>query len=152
MKDILEKYAQSTGLKISFHESSMIPINLDPITTNSIATPIGCSHASMPFTYLGLPLGTTKPTVQDLLPLVDRIERKVYASFMLMSYSGRVTLINSLLTSIATFLMYSLQLNPKILEIMEKIRRHCLWLEKGENGEEKCNSIASWDMVCRLAI
>jgi hypothetical protein len=40
------------------------------------------------------------------MPLVDRIERRVSATFMLMSYSGRVTLINSLLTSIATFPMF----------------------------------------------
>jgi hypothetical protein len=104
----------------------MIPINVDPTTAANIANLIGCQLAAMPFTYLGLPLGTTKPTVQELMPLVDRTERKVSASFMLMSYSGRVTLINSLLTSIASFTMCSLQLNPKILELVEKIRRHCL--------------------------
>jgi hypothetical protein len=61
----------------------------------------------------------TKPTVQDLMPLVDRIERRVSATFMLMSYSGRVSLINSLLTSITTFSMCSIQLHPKILEHIE---------------------------------
>jgi hypothetical protein len=103
----------------------------------------------MPFTYLGLPLGTTKPTIQDLMPLVDQIERKVSASFMLMSYSGKVTLINSLLTSILTFSMCSLQQHPKILEHVEKLRRHCLWMRKSQDGEEKHSSLASWDMVCR---
>jgi hypothetical protein len=75
--------------------------------------PLGCNIASMPFTYLGLPLGTTKPTIYDLMPLVDRIERRVSATFMMMSYSGRVTLVNSLISSIATFAMCSIQLNPK---------------------------------------
>jgi hypothetical protein len=149
MKDILQQYAQSTGLIINYTKSSMIPINVDTATASSIAELIGCQIAKMPFTYLGLPLGTTKPTVQELMPLVDRIERKVSASFMLMSYSGRVTLINSLLTSIASFSMCALQLHPKILELVEKIRRHCLWLKKGENGEKKSNSLASWDMVCQ---
>jgi hypothetical protein len=102
----------------------------------------------MSFTYLGLPVGTTKPTVQDLMPLVDRIERRVSATFLMMSYSGRVTVINSLLSSIATFTMCSIQLNPKILEHVEKIRRHCLWNKKTDDGE-KCNSLAAWDMVCR---
>jgi hypothetical protein len=149
MKDILEKYAKSTGLKINFHKSSMIPINVSQDRAQVFATFLGCSITSLPFTYLGLPMGTTKPTVQDLMPLVDRIERRVSATFMLMSYSGRVTLINSLLTSIATFTMCSIQLNPKILEHIEKIRRHCLWVKKLEDGEEKCHSLASWQMVCR---
>jgi retron-type reverse transcriptase len=89
MKEILERYANSTGLKINFHKSSMIPINLSDINAQRIAALIGCNIASMPFTYLGLPLGTTKPSIQDLMPLVDRIERRVSATFMLMSYSGK---------------------------------------------------------------
>jgi hypothetical protein len=105
MKNILEKYAASTGLKINFHKSSLIPINLSDAMAANIAHTLGCSIASMPFTYLGLPLGTTKPTVQDLMPLVDRIERRVSATFLMMSYSGRVTVVNSLLSSIATFTM-----------------------------------------------
>jgi hypothetical protein len=82
------------------------------------------------------------------MPLVDRIERKVFSSFMLISYSGKVTLINSILTFIITFSMCSLQLHPKILEHVEKFRRHCLWMRKGQDGEEKHSSLASWDMVC----
>jgi hypothetical protein len=83
------------------------------------------------------------------MPLVDRIERRVSATFMLMSYSGKVSQINSLLTSIATFTMCSIQLHPKILEHIEKIRRHCLWTKKNEEGEEKCQALAAWDMVCK---
>jgi hypothetical protein len=73
------------------------------------------------------------------MPLVDRIERRVSATFVLMSYSGRVSLINSLLTSIATFSMCSIQLHPNFLEHIEKIRRHCLWLKKNDEGEENVN-------------
>jgi retron-type reverse transcriptase len=36
MKDILQQYAQSTGLIINYHKSSMIPINIDNITAASI--------------------------------------------------------------------------------------------------------------------
>jgi hypothetical protein len=43
--------------------------------------------------------------------------------------------------------MWSIQINPKILEHVEKITRHCLWNKKTEYGE-KCNSLAAWDMVC----
>jgi hypothetical protein len=149
MKEILEKYALSTGLKINFHKSSMIPINLLDASAANFVASLGCNIASMPFTYLGLPLGTTKPSVQDLMPLVDRIERRVSATFMLMSYSGRVTLINSLLTSIATFPMCSLHIPPKILEHIDKIWRHCSWVKKKDDGEESYPSLAAWDMVCR---
>jgi hypothetical protein len=85
LKEILERYAQSTDLKTNFHKSSLIPINLGPATTSDIAELLGCTFLAMPFTYLGMPLGTTKISVQDLMPLVDRIERRVSATFMLLS-------------------------------------------------------------------
>jgi hypothetical protein len=44
--------------------------------------------------------------------------------------------------------MCSIHINPKILEHVEKIRRHCLWNKKTEDGE-KSNSLAAWDMVCK---
>jgi hypothetical protein len=59
MKKNLQDYEDSTGLKINFHKSSMIPINIPAQSAQSIASLLGCSIASMPFTYLGLPLGTT---------------------------------------------------------------------------------------------
>jgi hypothetical protein len=80
---------------------------------------------------------------------VDRIERKMISNFMMMAYSGSITFINSLLTSIAIFPMCSLQLPPKILEHVEKIRRHCLWAKKSGEDEIKCNSLVTWDKVCR---
>jgi hypothetical protein len=113
MKDILQKYADSTGLHINFHKSSIIPINLSTQQATLFAGLLGCNIAAIPFTYLGLPLGKTKPSVQDLMPLVDIIERRVSTTFLMMSYSGRVTVINSLLTSIANFTMCSVHINPK---------------------------------------
>jgi hypothetical protein len=82
------------------------------------------------------------------MPLVDRLERRFSASFLMISSSERVTVVNSFLTSIATFTMCSIKINHKILEIVEKIRRHCLWNKKSEDGE-KCNSLTAWDMVCK---
>ena len=102
----------------------------------------------MPVTYLGLPLGTTKPTILEMMPLVDRVERRMTANFMIMSYSGRVRVINSLLSSIAMFTMCSLHIPPKILEHIDTIRRHCLWDYKTESGI-KINSLVAWDRVCR---
>jgi hypothetical protein len=44
--------------------------------------------------------------------------------------------------------MCSIQIPPKILEHIEKLRRHCLWNKKTEEGE-KCFSLIAWDKVCR---
>jgi hypothetical protein len=53
----------------------------------------------MPFTYLGLPLGTTKPTIKEFMPLLTRIEKRLMGITPHASYAGRLTLCNSVLSS-----------------------------------------------------
>ena len=85
MKAILEDYATSIGLKINFQKSTLIPINIDHRRACELAGVFGCSVGSMPFTYLGLPMGTTRPSVLDLMPLVHAVERKTSTALSLMS-------------------------------------------------------------------
>ena len=80
LKEALQRFSQSTGLDINYNKSSMIPINLDEVPMNHLATVFGCRVGKLPFTYLGLPVGTTRPKIVDLLPLVDCMERRLTAS------------------------------------------------------------------------
>jgi hypothetical protein len=80
LKEALGKFSVSTGLKINYAKSQMIPINVSNEVMASLAEDFGCQVGSMPFTYLGLPLGTTKSQIQDLMPLVCRLERKLSSS------------------------------------------------------------------------
>ena len=77
IKEILTDYASLIGLKINFQKSTLIPINLDETESTSLANIFGCSMGHMPFTYLGLPLGRSKPSVQDLMPIVCRVKRRL---------------------------------------------------------------------------
>ena len=75
LKGLLDTFAESTGLTVNFSKSSMIPINVSDDNVSALATAFGCQVASMPFTYLGLPMGTAKPRLEDLTPVMDRVER-----------------------------------------------------------------------------
>ena len=48
IKDILSDYATSIGLKINFHKSTLMPINLDASAASSLAAVFGCSVGTMP--------------------------------------------------------------------------------------------------------
>jgi hypothetical protein len=63
LKGILHSFAESTGLQVNFDKSFMVPINISEDRFNILANTLGCSKESLPFTYLGLPLSITKPTV-----------------------------------------------------------------------------------------
>lgn len=112
LKAILNTFPASTGLKINFNKSSMIPLNVDTEKVEHLSMLFGCSVGNLPFTYLGLPLGTTRPKVIDFAPLVDRVERRLSATTALLSYGDRLTIVNSVLSSLPTYYMCSLTL-PK---------------------------------------
>ena len=80
LKDMLKVFSVSTGLDVNYHKSFIIPINVDTAVMTELAAAFGCQIGRMPFTYLGLPVGTTRPKMVDFLPLVDCVERRMIAS------------------------------------------------------------------------
>jgi hypothetical protein len=85
LKETLQKFSTSTGLKINYEKSYMLPINVRDDRIQQLSISFGCQVGKMPFTYLGLPLGTTKPTITELSPLVCRLERKLTATSSFLS-------------------------------------------------------------------
>ena len=75
LKALLASFAESTGLKVNYSKSQMLAINVSQEKIEHLANTFGCSTGFFPFTYLGLPMGTTKPKMEDLTPLMDRVER-----------------------------------------------------------------------------
>jgi hypothetical protein len=88
LKCLLHSFGESTCLKVIFSKSFIVPINVEEEKVGILAGTLGCLVETMPLTYLGLLLGTTKPMVQDFLPVLSRIEKRIMgiASFTL--YSG----------------------------------------------------------------
>jgi len=60
LKAILNSFADSTGLKVNYAKSMMVPINVSEQKMNILAATFGCSIGTQ-----GLPLSITKPTVAD---------------------------------------------------------------------------------------
>jgi hypothetical protein len=52
------------------------------------------------FTYVGLPLGTTRPSITDLMSLACILERRLASSSNFLSRGARLHLINSSLASL----------------------------------------------------
>jgi hypothetical protein len=73
-----------------------------------------------PFTYLGLPLGLTKPLVRDFAPLICRVERRLASSSQFLLYAGRFQLINSVLSSLPTYYICSLKLPVTVIAVIDK--------------------------------
>jgi hypothetical protein len=125
----------------------MLPINISDEEIQVLVNELGCSVGSFPFTYLGLPMGTTRPMIKDLTPIVDRVERKLSANCNFLAYGGRLQLVTSCLQSMSIFFICSLQISPGILKPINRIIRHGFWGKK--NGNDYKQSLARWEMISK---
>ncbi len=57
---ILDAFSESSGLKINFGKSAILPLNLTVEQTDSLATFFNCTSLSFPLMYLGFPLSPKK--------------------------------------------------------------------------------------------
>jgi hypothetical protein len=116
LKDLLEVYSQSTGLCIKYHKSSMLPINVDDGLLQLLADAFGCKLESFPFTYLGLSVDTSRPSIQDLTPIVHRLERRLTATSCFLSQDARLQLIASAISSVPLHMLCTVRIPPIILK------------------------------------
>jgi hypothetical protein len=77
LNNLLYSFADSSGLRVNFNKSLMLPINVSEDKLELLANALGCLKGSLSFTYLDLPLSTTKPLVVDFWPLVSKCERRL---------------------------------------------------------------------------
>jgi hypothetical protein len=91
----------------------------------------------MPFTYLGVPLGLSKPRIRHFLSLIQRIERRLSCTSALLSQAGRLELVNSVLSALLTFLLCALKIPAATVKKIDAYRKHCLWRGNDVNSKNQ---------------
>lgn len=132
---------------MNYSKSIMVPVNVHQDRMEVLAAAFGCSIGSMPFTYLGLPMGTTKPRMEDLTSIMDRMERRLNACSSLLSYTGRLEMVNSVIVPITTYATYTIKLPAGVTDNMTRILKQCLW--RGNDRQKKGGHLAAWSMVTK---
>ena len=112
----------------------------------ALAAGFGCKVESPPFTYLGLPMGTTRPRIIDLMPIVTKLERRLCTTSCFLSQGARLQLISSALSSMPIYFICSLQLPSGIISQLDRILRQCLWRDNKDTPKQ---ALAAWDMLCK---
>lgn len=111
-----------------------------------LAVAFGCQIGKMPFTYLGLPVGTTRPKMVDFMPLVDCMEIRMTASSSLLNQGERLQFLNFALSSMPIFFLCSLVVPAGILKQLERMQRQCLCRK---HRSEPAPSLVAWELICR---
>jgi hypothetical protein len=68
----------------------MMAISVEDSVVQQLAQGFECQIGTLPFTYLGLAVGTTKPSIQVLSPIVHMLERRLTATSCFLSQGARL--------------------------------------------------------------
>ncbi|KAL4589627.1 hypothetical protein LXL04_002535 [Taraxacum kok-saghyz] len=135
------------GLKVNFSKSRVFGIGAEDQEILRWAAPLGCEIATLPFTYLGVPVGANMNLKKYWKPVIERVQTKLSSwKAQNLSLGGRLTLTKAVLGSLPSY-FFSIFVAPLgVINTLEKIRRHFLWGGGGLDGKKKISWVA-WDKV-----
>jgi hypothetical protein len=117
LKELLDQFADATGLQINYSKSTAVPIHMEPETVHACITALGCRQEGFPQTYLGLPPSNTKLRLNAFAAQIAKTDKYLAGwQSSLLNQMGRATLVNSILDSQLVYAMCALAIPPGIIE------------------------------------
>lgn len=147
VKNLLMHFTTFTGLRVNYDKSVVVPINTPSDKMQSLALTIGCKIGSFPFTYLGLPLCLSKPKLDDFMPIMQRVERRLMGCSTLLSQGDKLVLLKYVFYSLLIFFMCTLSLPMGVVDQLNKYLRFFFWRKYG--NEDRGPALISWSKVCK---
>ncbi|KAL5565627.1 hypothetical protein UlMin_028791 [Ulmus minor] len=126
---ILKFFSMCSGLKINMNKSSLAGITLTEQEVGVLASEVGCEKAEF-----------WNPVIEKVSKRLDGWKKAF------LSKGGRLTLIQSVLSSIPTYYMSLFKLPRVVAASLEKMMREFLW-DRDSTG--KGRSLVRWKTVCK---
>jgi len=133
-----------SGLHINWEKSFLYPVN-EVTNLTSLAGTLGGRTGELPTVYLGMPLGAESKSSGIWNEVVEKCERRlVNWKSQYLSLGGRLTLINSVLDSMPTYMMSIFPIPDGVINRLDAIRRNFLW--EGNSDTRKFH-LVKWDKL-----
>jgi hypothetical protein len=140
LKAILRGFEMSSGLKVNYWKSTLMGINVSQDFMMVASTFLNCKISTIPFVYLGLPVGANPRRLATWEPLIQSLRRRLGAwCNKYVSLGGRIVLLNAVLNAIPVFYLSYLKILIHAWKKIRRIQREFLWGE-GEVGTKLVGS------------
>ncbi|WVZ88110.1 hypothetical protein U9M48_034662 [Paspalum notatum var. saurae] len=148
VKRLLGTFGSASDFMVNLNKSSLSMIAADEQITTEIAGVLECKVAEFPFTYLGLPLSSKALPKASLHGMVDSVAKKLpTCHWPLMTRSGRLVWIKSVLMAMPVFAMMANRLPAWVKEEIDAICRKFFWA--GSDGSVRGKCLVSWPFITR---
>ncbi|KAL0386694.1 UNVERIFIED_CONTAM: LINE-1 retrotransposable element O protein [Sesamum latifolium] len=146
IKSALTEFAELSGLHVNPGKSTIILSKYKKRERQSILDLMGFQEGSLPIKYLGLPLTSSRLTVADCQPLIDRLNTRLAGwNHLNLSLAGRTQLIKSVLNALHTYWASVFILPKSVIKLIEGKMRSFLWKGSATSGHAK----VAWAQVCK---
>jgi hypothetical protein len=106
MRAVLLLFEEISGLKVNFNKSMLTGVNISESWLSEAALVMNCRRGTIPFVYLGLPIGGDPRKLCFWKPVVDRIVSRLSLwNNKFLSFGGRLVLLKSVLSSIPVYFL-----------------------------------------------
>jgi hypothetical protein len=147
LKILLYLFELMSGLKINYQKSEIFLIGGDNDIANSYTDMFGCQIGTLPMKYLGVPVSFRGLKKSDLNFIDIKFTKKLDAWVGGSSSSGgRLTLVDSCLSNLPSYIMAMFLLNKTFIEKLDVHRRRFFWHGK---KQKKGYYMVKWTRVCR---
>lgn len=107
---------------------------------------LNCKVDKLPTTYLGLPVGSSPRNYSFWQPIISRVEKKLSVwKSRLLSAGARVTLVNSVLTSLPLYFCSLFKMPMVVVNKLNSLIRSFFWGD-GENNRK--TRWFAWGKIC----
>lgn len=128
LKALLRGFEMVSGLKVNFYKSCLIGVNVGREFMEMACNFMNCREGSLPFKYLGLPMGANPKKMGTWEPLIESLKKKLNSwGNKYVSLGGRMVLLNAVLNAIPIFYLSFFKMPVKVWKRIVRIQREFLW-------------------------
>ncbi|GMI65454.1 hypothetical protein HRI_000214700 [Hibiscus trionum] len=146
IKRLLRVFGLASGLSLNLSKTNLFGIAVDQLTVEEWAVNLGFKAGLLPSTYLGLPLGASRNSVQIWNPIIDKVKGKLAGwKGNFLSIAGRVCLIKSVLNNLLIYFPSLFKMPVSIADTLNRLFSHFLW---GPHASRPIHWV-KWDKVVK---
>ncbi|GAU19481.1 hypothetical protein TSUD_77250 [Trifolium subterraneum] len=146
LRAILGLFETMSGLKVNFHKSMLVGVNIPESWLGEAASALRCKVGIIPFLYLGLPIGGDPRRLGFWEPVLARLKNRLSGwKSRFLSFGGRLVLLKSVLQSLPVYALSFFKAPTGIISSIESIFIKFFW-----GGCEDSRKIpwVSWKSIC----
>ena len=128
MRAVLLLFEEVSGLKVNFQKSMLTGVNISDSWLTEAASVMNCRRGTIPFVYLGLPIGGDSTKLSFWKPVVDRIVTRLSLwNNKFLSFGGRLVLLKVVLSSLSVYFLSFFKSPAGIISSLESLSKTFFW-------------------------